>query len=123
VGVIHGDLRCENVVVDENDNALIIDISDGWGYMVGWNAVLDDREDPRRDIYSIGVTIWELIHDGEDPPGISIALPIDWRGKQFGDNIEQLVEECVVEFADKRPSLAKVIETLGGSVMCGCETS
>jgi hypothetical protein len=62
-----------------------------------------------------------MIHDGDDPPSISTALPIDGRGRKFGEPICGLIEECIVEFADKRPSMKKVIETLGGCHLCGCE--
>ena len=120
-GLIHGDLRCENVVLDENDNARITDISNGSAFMMGWHPVLDRFDDPRRDVYSLAVTIWEIIHDGEDPPSISTALPIDWRGREFGKPVTDLIEHCVVEFADKRPSMATIIETLGAYNICGCK--
>jgi serine/threonine protein kinase len=94
-GVIHGDLRCENVIVDENDNAHIIDICNGAAFMMGWHPVLDRFDDPRRDVYSLAVTIWEMIHDGDDPPGISNALPIDWRRREYGKSITDLIEHCL----------------------------
>jgi hypothetical protein len=78
--VVHGDLKCENIVVDDNDDILLIDIADGKSCTRGWNAALDHWSDPRRDVYSLAVTIWELIHDGETLPGIACALPMDWRG-------------------------------------------
>jgi serine/threonine protein kinase len=52
-GLIHGDLRCENVVVDENEDARIIDISNGSAFMMGWHPVLDRVDDPRRDVYGL----------------------------------------------------------------------
>jgi len=64
---MHGDLRCPNVVVDENDDAHIIDIVDGEGYMDAWTCLADKNDDPKRDIYSIGVTLWETAHNRENP--------------------------------------------------------
>jgi serine/threonine protein kinase len=119
-GVVHGDLKCENIVVDENDDILIIDIADGNSNTRGWHAALDDWGDPRRDVYSFAVTIWELIHDGETLPGIACALQIDWRGQNHHESFVSLVEDCHVEFADKRLSLSGVIDRLGGSDKCGC---
>jgi serine/threonine protein kinase len=120
-GLIHGDLRCENVVVDENDDAYIADLQNGTCWMAGWHAVLDDRHDPRRDVYSLGVTIWELIHDRDDPPSRGTALPIDGRGREYSKEFNSLVEESVVEFADKRISLSKMLEVLGCYDACGCQ--
>ena len=34
-GILHGDLRCDNVVVDESDDAHVIDIINGHGYTEG----------------------------------------------------------------------------------------
>jgi serine/threonine protein kinase len=35
-GLTHGDLRCKNVVLDHEGNAIVIDMVRGWGYMDGW---------------------------------------------------------------------------------------
>ena len=120
-GVIHGDLRCENIVVDKDNNARIIDITDGWAYMVGWNAVPEEGRDPRRDIYSVGVTIWEIFHDGENPPSGSMALSMDQRGLDIGDTTKCVVEDCVAKKASERPPLMKVMEMLGCYNTCGCQ--
>jgi hypothetical protein len=119
-GVMHGDLKSENVVVDDNDDVLIIDITNDTAWSPGWNASLDRLRDPRKDVYSLGVTIWELIHDGEDLPGIACELPIDWREQNHDKSFVSLVDDCHVEFADKRLSLTGVIDRLGGSNNCGC---
>jgi hypothetical protein len=37
-GVMHGDLRCANVVIDDSDDAYIIDYVDGRGGMEGWTS-------------------------------------------------------------------------------------
>lgn len=120
-GLIHSDLRCENVVIDDDDDAQLIDFSgDGGLYTRGWHAYLDKMTDPRQDIYSFGVTLWELIHDGDDPPCISTSLPIDRRGKDYDDAVIGLIDECTSEFADKRPSMSGVLEVLNANVICGC---
>jgi hypothetical protein len=119
-GVTHGDLKSENIVVDDNDDILIIDIGDGISFSPGWRAKLDSFKDPRRDVYSLGVTIWELIHDGEELPCIGCALPIDRRGQNHHESFVSLIDDCHVEFADKRLSLSAVIDRLGGSDKCGC---
>jgi serine/threonine protein kinase len=119
--LLHGDLRCDNILIDDNNDAQIIDISDGYGYTPGWHAYTDNVRDKRRDIYSFGVTLWELIHDGDRPPSISTSLPIDWRGKQFDDTWVDLIEHCTLEYADKRPSMEMVLEILDAQSMCGCD--
>jgi len=38
-GLLHGDLRCQNVVVDGCDDAQLIDLTNGKGFTEGWNSV------------------------------------------------------------------------------------
>ena len=54
---MHEDLRCENIVIDEKDDAYIIDITDDCGYMNEWTSSSDDLNDSRRDIYGFDVTL------------------------------------------------------------------
>ena len=72
-GLVHRDLRCENVVLD----MLILSISptEVGGPVVGHRSWT--RKDPRSDVYSLWVTVWNMIHDGEDPLRIGGTLPID----------------------------------------------
>lgn len=119
-GVLHGDLRCENIMVNKDNDILIIDISNGSAFKPGWLAELDHLRDPRCDVYSLGVVIWELIHDAEKLPSIGCELPIDGRGEKHSKSFVSLIGDCHVEFADKRASLSNVIDRLGGSDKCGC---
>jgi serine/threonine protein kinase len=120
-GLLHGDLRCENVVVDENDDAYVADLTNGTTVMLGWHAELDDLDDPRRDVYGLGVTIWELIHDGDSARYREKPLHIDERGQEYKKEFTSLVEESVVEIADKRISLDKMMQVLGCYDACGCQ--
>lgn len=119
-GLVHSDLRCENVVVDEFGNAHLIDITNGEGFTEGWNAIWDDNKDPRRDIYSLGVTLWEVIHDGADSLSASIPLSVDG---DVNDDINRLVGECLIENAAGRSSLADIYVALGHHSACGCLNS
>jgi hypothetical protein len=53
-------------------------------------------------------------------PGIGVELPIDRRGETVSKEMKQVVEDCVVLFAEKKLLLAKVIELFGSSNVCGC---
>ena len=112
-GLLHGDLRCQNVVIDSRNDAQLIDITNGQGFMEGWNSIWDELTDSRRDIYSFGVTLWEIAQDGADPTPLSFDISL-------GDKIERIVQECVVDDASLRPSMSDVFVALGGRNMCGC---
>lgn len=66
-GVMHGDLRCENVVIDDKGDAYIIDVVNGCGFMDGYMSTGDKLDDPSRDVFGIGVTLWEIACNGMDP--------------------------------------------------------
>jgi serine/threonine protein kinase len=115
-GLIHGDLKCRNVVVDGRNNAQIIDLCDGYGRTDGWFLETDDPRDPRRDIYSFGVTFWEILHDGQDPLS---GRPADEPGTDWASRI---IQRCVRQNPSDRPSLATVFDELGGRKKCGCDS-
>jgi len=116
-GLMHGDLKSGNVVVDEFDNANLIDITNGHGFTEGWTSIWDERMDRRSDIYSLGVTLWEMIRDGEDPVGVSIPFSLDGNASEA---MKDVVQACVIEDASRRPSIETVFAALGGQDFCGC---
>ena len=54
--------------------------------------------DPRRDVYSFGVTLWEIVNNGAEPHASAFESAV--RGI-FG----QIIRDCVVDHANLRPSL------------------
>ena len=68
LGLVHGDLKCHNVVIDARDNAKILDVCSG-GMTHGYFWPSDADNEPLSlsfDIYSLGVIFWEL-SDGGTP--------------------------------------------------------
>ena len=114
MGLMHGDLKCGNVVVDKFDDAFLIDITNGDGFTEGWTPIEDNRMDPRTDIYSFGVTLWEMIHNGADPIGEPIPMSVDGDASE---TLKCLVRECVLKEAAERPSSAQLHTVL---INCGC---
>jgi hypothetical protein len=107
LGLIHGDLKCHNVVIDAQDNAKVLDVCSGGvthGYF--WPSDADNGSlSPSFDIYSLGVVFWELSGGGtpqfRTPPIVSESdCP---RG------YAELVRKCVTESSNDRPPISDLI--------------
>lgn len=122
-GMAHMDLKSPNVVIDDDDNALIIDLARR-GSTYGWQAqetyVDKDQPEPalavlqKADIYSFGVVLWEIYTKEH------VDIPIDEDHAVFfrvEDQEEyakyiELMRCCLRVEPDKRPSLSEIIDTL-----------
>jgi hypothetical protein len=111
---MHGDLRCATMVIDDSDDAYIIDIVDSHGGMEGWTSIFDATTDPRRDIYGFGVTLWEMARDGQ--------VPLHPLESLDNADINGLVGDCVVDGACKRINMDLAFDVLGGESKCGCRS-
>lgn len=143
VNIIHRDLACRNVLLDKNENGdLCPKISDfGMSRVVEaenqkgqtatqfgpvpWmapEAIGELKYSPESDIWSLGVTIWELI-TRQDPskqmPLVDLAVAI--RDNGFHPRIpawapewlKTILDGCWRKNPDERISLENIIEILG----------
>jgi hypothetical protein len=80
--------------------------------MEGWICMGDDNRKLTRDLYSLGVTLWEIAHHAEKP--VHPLKEVDYT------TFDHFIRSLVVADASKRPNLDYVFEMLGGDLVCGC---
>lgn len=108
--LVHGDLKCHNVVIDARDNAKILDVGSG-GMTHGYFWPSDANCEPLLpsfDIYSVGVVFWEL-SDGGTPSFCSPPVVSELKCPQ---GYAELVQKCVAESSSDRPLISEVISQI-----------
>ena len=127
-GITHGDLRCENVVLDEHLDARIIDVVQGQGIMEGWcpwkYPELESVYEPSWDMYCLGASIWELLTNGGTPPAYQ-ELQFDFllSDDEVALGMRGIAKRCLAEYPKERPTAEVILGELGGKGVCGCEAS
>jgi serine/threonine protein kinase len=127
-GIVHGDLRCENVVLDDELNAKIIDVVNGTGCMEGWcpwaRHEAESIYEPAWDVYSLGVTLWEIIMNGATPPEDQNPdfEMLDLSERESVDLVA-VARKCIKADPRSRPTVEEIHTELGGLDRCGCSTS
>ena len=61
---------CRNVLVDDDNNAKIINIINGEELTEGWAP--ESSRFPTWDIYNLYITLWELAHDSRSLVGMDV---------------------------------------------------
>jgi serine/threonine protein kinase len=126
IGLIHGDIKPENILLDEKGKAKLVDFGlarfadqaadDGiWGtpYYIAPEKVRRQKVDSRSDIYSLGATLWHALtgkppFDGATPVEVVKARlnkdadPLHiWR-KDINDEVENIVMRMLQSQPAKR---------------------
>jgi serine/threonine protein kinase/Tfp pilus assembly protein PilF len=129
LGVVHRDLKPQNIMIDKDGNARIMDFGiarslkakgiTGAGVMVGTPEYMSPEQaevkevDQRSDIYSLGVILYEMVtgrvpFEGETPLGIAMKhkseMPKDPRefNAQIPEELSRVILTCMEKDKDKR---------------------
>jgi serine/threonine protein kinase/Flp pilus assembly protein TadD len=136
LGVVHRDLKPQNIMIDREGNARIMDfgiarslkakgITDG-GIIIGTPEYMspeqvDGKEiDQRADIYALGVILYEMLigrvpFEGDTPLSIAVKhkteAPQDPRtlNAQVPLDLSQLILKCLEKEKNKRPQNAEEV--------------
>jgi serine/threonine protein kinase/Tfp pilus assembly protein PilF len=129
LGVVHRDLKPSNIMIDKNGNARIMDFGiarsvegkgmTGAGVMIGTPEYMSPEQvegkevDPRTDIYSLGIILYEMLtgrvpFEGDTALAVAVKhktetpnAPTEYN-EQIPEDLSQLILRCLEKDKEKR---------------------
>ena len=144
LGVVHRDLKPQNVMIDREGNSRIMDFGiarslkakgiTGAGVMIGTPEYMSPEQvdgkdtDQRSDVYSLGVILYEMVtgqvpFDAETPFAVGVKQKSEMPrnpqelNSQIPDDLSQLILRCLEKDKETRPQSAAEL----GSNLAGIE--
>lgn len=119
-GYVQGDFTLSNIVVDDDNNAKIIDINRR-GCPVGWeppeiatkiasNQRISMYIGEKSDLYQLGMTLWALAMDDDEPERHAPPLSVDEFPSEVPDWYQSIVRICLSTRPRDRLSAKELID-------------
>lgn len=131
-GYVQGDFTLSNIVVDDENNAKIIDINRR-GCPVGWeppeiavkiasNQRISMYIGEKSDLYQLGMTLWALAMDDDEPERHAPPLSVDEFPSEVPDWYQSIVRTCLSTRPRDRLSAKELIDLFPDGSSSSSET-
>ncbi|KAA8904509.1 hypothetical protein FN846DRAFT_890871 [Sphaerosporella brunnea] len=118
-GYVQGDFTLSNIVIDEQDNAKIIDINRR-GCPVGWEppeitAMIEGLQrigmyiGVKSDVFQLGMVLWGIAHEMDEPEATARPLSMDQAPEDVPTYFRGIVEACLADKPQQRPAAKEII--------------